>query len=88
MNALHPNSFWIPDEGVRKNLNAGDVVKLVFERPKEETGIDSERMWVRVSERCSDGSYRGTLDNDPVFIRAKAGEFVEFEARHVINVFY
>jgi len=84
LHVSHPTTFWIPGEAERKSLKTGQIAKLIF---KGNTHC-CERMWVIVTEVKSDGSYVGQLDNHPTCIRAKAGDAVRFEPRHVINIHY
>lgn len=88
LHAAAPDTFAIPDAERRRDLRAGDVVKLVFRMRQDGTDAPSvERMWVKVAE-VRDALYAGTLDNDPVGdVRIRAGDRVVFEARHVIDVF-
>ena len=77
----------MPPIEARKNLKAGDLVKLIF-RMKEKSSdeISVERMWVIV-DRKEGEEYVGKLDNDPVGdVYLKAGDEVRFEPRHVIQI--
>lgn len=87
--AEHPKTFWIPSSSDRENLNANSTVKLIFEagRPDKHGFRNAERMWVQITQCHDDGSYTGILDNNPVFIKAKAGDEVRFEPRHIISIF-
>ncbi|OGH69194.1 MAG: hypothetical protein A3I29_03345 [Candidatus Magasanikbacteria bacterium RIFCSPLOWO2_02_FULL_44_11] len=88
--AIHqesPTTFYMPPIEARKNLKAGDLVKLIF-RMKEKSSdeISVERMWVIV-DRKEGEEYVGKLDNDPVGdVYLKAGDEVRFEPRHVIQI--
>lgn len=87
-NLAHPNTFEIPSKVQRTTLVAGDLVKLCFKSTTENSGLDSERMWVQVTEVISHGKYLGSLDNDPVVIQGlNHGARVEFEAKHVIGIY-
>lgn len=92
MNAAHPNTFWIPTREERENLAIGTSVKLMFEQAAPPAGrntalgnINSERMWVTVTEKTHDG-YVGKLANTPFVVKAKHGQVVRFEACHVIGI--
>lgn len=92
MNAAHPNTFWIPTREEREDLMIGMSAKLMFEQPSPTASrkpvlwnINSERMWVTVTEKVP-GGYVGKLDNTPVVVKAKHGQVVRFEARHVIGI--
>jgi hypothetical protein len=82
--AEHPRSFFIPDPETRATLGTDELVKLVFE---ELDGAGAgERMWVRITDTAP-GGYVGTLENEPVVIDGLwAGARIEFEPRHVIDV--
>lgn len=88
LNRQAPRSFFIPPRAEREGLQAGDVVKLLFEvvAPEMEGLPAAERMWVRVLERDEDG-YVGALDNDPrVITTIEAGSRIRFHPEHVIMV--
>jgi hypothetical protein len=83
----HPNTFWIPDREDRESLNPGDMVKLLFVVPEETRGPSTERMWVKVTRVSPDGTYRGELNNAPVFIRKlPKGTTIKFGPEHVIDI--
>jgi hypothetical protein len=91
----HPDSFWIPPRDDREQLRIGQAVKLYFEIQSEtdagETTLSSERMWVIVAERVSDG-YIGILDNQPASIESSDevylcfGAEIPFFPEHVIDI--
>jgi hypothetical protein len=79
-----PISFSIPRSEQRKNLNLGDLVKLVFEADHPSpTGLTAERMWVEV--RAIQGStFVGALDNTPSFLsNLQPGDLITFGPEHV-----
>lgn len=102
-----PDTFEIPPIEARAALKPGQIVKLMFRivldpqklaanpnwtvfgaRPKSEL---TERMWVVVKRSLDDGSYVGTLDNDPASQSVargdvRAGMEVSFDHRHVIAI--
>lgn len=82
----NPDSFWIPARGRRESLVEEDLVKLIF-NISDGDQTQGERMWVLV--KSADRSrYIGVLDNDPHFTdQIKAGLEVEFEPRHVIDIY-
>jgi len=86
---LHPESFEIPDEAVRRGLQPGDFAKLIFVvAVEDEEAPIVERMWVVVREVAGD-SYFGLLDNEPDI--GENDEFwigteVPFGQEHVIDV--
>ena len=60
-----PRSFFIPPLEHRRELAPGRLVKLVFAFDPPRRGHSAERMWVEVTQRHRDGTYTGTLANDP-----------------------
>jgi uncharacterized protein YegJ (DUF2314 family) len=84
--ATAPATFEIPPEAVRANLKPGAFAKLIFVMRGSE-GVRVERMWVRVTA-CHDGSYLGTLNNDPVTVGAPItdGQEVTFGSSHIAGV--
>jgi uncharacterized protein YegJ (DUF2314 family) len=85
MHLAAPDTFYLPPELARTNLNARDIVKLVF-RIEHDGELHVERMWVQVVTRTATG-YRGVLDNDPYCTdQLKAGVVVEFGPEHVIQI--
>lgn len=89
-----PETFEIPDEGERRNLKEGDIIKLQFEisvPEHEEFGsLSGERMWVIVRGR-SGPYYFGQLENVPACSdeqnHLKAGDRVVFLPEHVISIY-
>lgn len=83
LNAANPTTFLIPSLSDRTSLVVGDIAKMTFSCQGCEL---SERMWVIVTKLNRDGSYVGTLDNDPMQLPLKWKMRVDFEPRHVINI--
>ncbi len=86
-----PETFWIPPQGARSSLEPDQIVKLMFRiAHDDESGQPTEsveRMWVVVAAHEGD-RYRGVLDNDPFCTEAiRAGLEVDFEPRHVIQIY-
>ena len=53
-------------QGLRsERLHRGDCAKIVF---SQKGAPVPERMWVKVGTVRSNGSYSGTLSNEPVFL--------------------
>jgi hypothetical protein len=76
----HPSTFPINALTERERVTAGQFVKLVW------CGTGSaERMWVKVVKREADGTYIGTLENNPVVFESKLkfGQAVHFAPRHI-----
>ena len=70
----------------RKPLNPGDIVQVLFQVDPPVENCSGERMWVILTNVSSDGTFRGTLDNDPV-IRTDlhCGQVVTFDIGDVIQ---
>ena len=84
----HPDTYWIPEKEARENLQAGQLVKLVFrmEETKGSENISVERMWVEVHSK-NQKLYKGALDNDPSGSECVVdGQIVYFQACHVIGI--
>lgn len=94
-----PESFYIPPEEVRRSLNEGDTVKVMFEiavpsdsNDQEKTGTFVERMWVLVKGRIGP-YYIGELNS--FSLTASVGEQnsllpgddVVFLPEHVIQIY-
>lgn len=75
-------TFQIPPAKDRMNIARGQFAKLVFEANDE--GI--ERMWVEISDRLPDGSYRGKLKNHPATITLYYNDEVTFRPEHVCDI--
>ena len=76
-NAEHPDTFNVPTEHERQSVPLGHYVKI---------GVDDrERMWFKVVEKTDTG-YVGTLSNDPVVVRMKFGDRIEFTERHIMDI--
>lgn len=81
-NRAYPESFEIPSEAERLEIEPGAVVKLMFEM-KDGWG---ERMWVNVST-VGKRHLIGTLANTPVGIpRLGHGDKIKFTRDHVIDI--
>ena len=82
----HPDTFWIPTQNIRENLQVGQLVKLLF-RISNGSEDQVERMWVEITKKFDD-EYEGILDNDPYCTKKiTAGLKVNFQAKHVIEVY-
>jgi hypothetical protein len=86
--AAYPRSFFIPSRETRSSLGVDDLVKLVFEVVGGEDAGAGERMWVRITDKAP-GGYVGALENEPIVVDGLwPGARVEFEPRHVIDVWH
>jgi hypothetical protein len=85
--AENPYTFYKPPRELIGRVRAGETVKLIFKFESTDPEAPSaERMWVIVEEVCSDGRFRGRLDNEPRYISdLKIGDQVEFKPCHIIN---
>jgi len=83
-----PNHFQIPPLDERTALHRGDLVRIVFLLdPPPSEGPNAERMWVEVAHARSDGTYEGTLTNDPVVIKSLGqAASITFAAKHVAGI--
>jgi len=85
----YPESFWIPSRVLRENLQAGDLVKLIFrmEEKENQDDVSVERMWVEIKDK-NGLFYTGNLDNDPNGeVLVKCGVSVNFKAEHIIEIY-
>lgn len=64
-NRLHPQTFEIPSDEEKANIQPGDHIKVGF--LINEGNIEAERMWLKVTG-INNNSITGTLANDPVCI--------------------
>ncbi|KAB1112179.1 toll/interleukin-1 receptor domain-containing protein [Neorhizobium galegae] len=69
MNELYPDTFEIPNDASRRNLQIGDFVKAAFKYSyppgSDEEDGGGERMWIKITG-TNGPYYIGTLSNDPV----------------------
>jgi len=78
----YPDTFAIPSDEDRLDIQAGDVVNLMFEM-RDGWG---ERMWVRVTD-VGNRRLKGTLVNQPIGIpRLEHGDTITFGRDHVIDI--
>ena len=87
----HPG-FDLPSSDLRRTLQRGQAVQLLFEIETREHGrvIDRgvDRMWVIVKSR-TDGGYAGVLDSDPgqaENLRLRAGDEIVFGPEHIVAI--
>ena len=80
------DTFFLPSVTERNTLKVGASVRLHFllENPADEEPR-AERMWVTVTQEHSlFRPYKGTLDNQPVYIENLApGDEISFKPCHV-----
>lgn len=90
-NNEHPATFHIPDAESIAQLKVGDLAKCVFlynENIPAPQGvdIDSERMWIIITE-IDNLKFKGQLDNMPINKKLTLGMDIEFEAKHICNLY-
>jgi hypothetical protein len=93
-NELYPGTFHIPDDASRRNIQAGDLVKLMFEyRYKKKKGNEfgaGERMWVKILG-LSGPYFVGSLNNSPICSKKYhdiyLGKKITFLPEHVISIY-
>lgn len=80
-------TFYKPSESEIALIKPGENVKLVFDFISDDPDApQAERMWVVVDHICADGSFVGSLDNVPRWIKdLEPGDTIEFDSRHIIN---
>jgi len=85
--AKNPYTFYKPSRELIGRVRAGETVKLIFNfETTDPEAPSAERMWVIVEEVCSDGAFRGRLDNEPRYIAdLKIGDQIQFKPCHIIN---
>lgn len=87
-NKENPRTFMIPDQDEIKELEEGDLVKLIFlmDEPTED-GCSAERMWVNITEHKGE-DFKGKLDNTPFFIKSlKEGDEICFKAENIATIY-
>ncbi len=72
-----------PDVGI--GLGVGQWVRLLFEAPEPVDGFTSESMWVRITEVLAT-HYIGVVDNGPMVVPLRVGDWVAFRPEHVIEI--
>lgn len=84
--AAHPNTFEIPSREWREDIQAGDLVKLIFLSSVDGKTV-GERMWVRVKATAARTHFAGTVDNNPI-IGDEPGydDLVVFGPEHIIDI--
>ncbi|MFT4074845.1 MAG: DUF2185 domain-containing protein [Asticcacaulis sp.] len=80
-----PYTFFIPASFELQQIQAGDLVKLMFRSHPRGKEWDMERMWVEVTAVTS-STLQGRLANTPFDMpQIKEGDSVHFERSHVIS---
>ena len=76
-----PGSYDLPPFEERVSLVPGDLAQLVFD--------GMERVWVKVSQASHTPGgtyYTGHVVSEPLAVPVKAGDWVNFRPRHVVDV--
>jgi len=80
-----PDTFEIPSREERASLQVGDFARLIFE--------PGERIWVEVVKVGAEGvmqpgfaAYIGAIRNRPIAVPLQYGDWIGFEAHHIIDV--
>ncbi|MFC0349937.1 immunity protein Imm33 domain-containing protein [Undibacterium danionis] len=81
-----PYTFYLPSPELIAQLQAGDVLKLIFQCDVEnDKGWSAERMWVDVISRDGE-QFVGRLDNQPYYIPdLHLNDEIVFSACHIIQ---
>lgn len=77
-----PESFWVPGDEEKAELEAGDTVRLAWSVKRY--AASGERMWVEITHRDGDRLV-GRLKNWPVFVHLTHGEIVRFHIDDIID---
>lgn len=84
-----PDTFEIPSSAELNNLQAGDMVKLLFLLAGEDdqgSYVQCERMWVTLLEVNSE-SYVGQLESLPITSDIlRPGSIVKFDQHHICSI--
>lgn len=88
----NPDTFKIPSEARRRNLQRGEAAKILFDIETRESGtvLDRgiDRMWVIVTSVQGD-RYRGILDSDPgkaEDLNLSKGDLIDFYPSHICDI--
>lgn len=87
MRRLHPNTFELPPNSVKRNIAKGDFVKLEVAWSRTSPGPASERFWVQVTEIIG-YTIHGVIDYDVSQSQhgLENGDVIEFGYRNVLDV--
>lgn len=81
MHRRFPNLFQLPPTNRRKNLESGDIVKII---------ADAERIWVIIDEKHETESgkitYDATVDNNMVSGVLKVGDPIKIHPYNIIDI--
>jgi uncharacterized protein YegJ (DUF2314 family) len=83
MKSHYRATFMIPTAQERASIRAGDHVKVGF--IVDESNGRNERIWLKVST-VHGQRIRGVLENEPLYVNARAGDDLRVELRHVLAI--
>lgn len=86
MAKAHPDTFIMPPLKRRKSLQVGDNVKLGFRPAGGPRAVADERLWVTIEKVDAYSGFKGRINNDPVVVKARRGEAVTFERKHILCI--
>lgn len=84
LNRQFPDTFHIPDKIDRCSLRVGDFAKIGLT-----CATGGERFWVKITRievEETAQTYFGAVDNHLVVFDIPAGEEIEFDADHVLQI--
>jgi hypothetical protein len=80
--------YWVPPVEARRGIRRGMLAQLLF--AWADPGPDDpgrERMWIEVERVEPDGSFAGTLANEPIAVAPiSEGEWIVARPEHVLDV--
>lgn len=86
MAKAHPKTFFMPPLKDRKALQVGDNVKLGFKPMGADKSVADERMWVTIEKVDAYSGFKGRINNTPAVVKAKLGDPVTFERKHILDI--
>lgn len=87
-NYLSARDRQVPALRERRALKHGDYAKIIFRVRGTSLGGEprGEGIWVKVTKREPDGSYRGVIGREPTFAAIHRGDEVLFRSQHIAEV--
>jgi hypothetical protein len=85
MAATAPYTYFLPSENELKQLQVGDLAKLIFQGWPQSQTWDSEKMWVEIVSR-ENHQFSGRLVNEPADIpQLQPGKLIKFNGFHIVD---
>lgn len=81
----YPDSFWVPSDEEKAELQPGDTVRLMWSVKRYEAA--GERMWVKITQRDGDRVV-GKLQNWPIFVHLDPDAVVKFHIDDILDFNY